>query len=120
MRRSTSPMPDVHKCLFHGATMLSPRPSGRKSSRPSHEDDFWREAAANVEKENLSELSLQTMKMRVKSMRSCEVNGERVQGRGLSARDTNTGSVFRFSVPECEAAPLRIYVQEVCMLKDRT
>merc|ERR1719466_517554 len=33
-------------------------------------------------------------------MRSCEVNGERVQGRGLSARDTNTGSVFRFSVQE--------------------
>ena len=117
MRRSTSPMPNVHKYLFHGATRPSPRPSGRKSSRPSLEDDFWRETAKSVEKENLSELSLQTMKIRVKSMKSCEVSGERVQGRGLSARDTNTASVFRFSVQECEAAPLKIYVQEVSSIQ---
>merc|ERR1711942_432413 len=104
MERSTSPMPDIQRALFKfEVTTNVNKPSKKRSSRPSLEDDLKKISSspllgADHDKENSPGGSMLAPKVQ-KSSRPLADS----RPKGLSPRDE--GTVFRFSSSRYEYSP---------------
>eukprot|EP00092_Neocalanus_flemingeri_P041338 GFUD01045012.1.p1 GENE.GFUD01045012.1~~GFUD01045012.1.p1 ORF type:complete len:496 (+),score=109.92 GFUD01045012.1:65-1552(+) len=112
MKRSTSPLPNIQKALFQSCAPAVNKPTRKRSSRPSLEDDLKKASSSPLlgpdqDQENMFVPRRLSSKV---SKSSCTSPSPRVvlsdetnpRPRGLSTRDTN---VFRFSSSQYEFSP---------------